>query len=81
MSIIKQKLNIIREKLAINVTVIKIIAIVLMVFDHIHQMFAPLGAPLWLTWFGRPVFVLFLFAAADSWHYTKNRKKYLLRLL
>ncbi|GMO36723.1 MAG: TraX family protein [Termitinemataceae bacterium] len=52
-----------------------------MVLDHIHQMFEPVGAPLWLTWFGRPVFALFLFAAADSWHYTKNRKKYLLRLL
>ncbi|GHT75633.1 membrane protein [Spirochaetia bacterium] len=74
-------LNIIREKLALNATTIKIIAIVLMVADHIHQMFAPVGAPLWLTWLGRPVFALFLFAAADSWHYTKNRKKYLLRLL
>ncbi|GHV79522.1 membrane protein [Spirochaetia bacterium] len=74
-------MNIIREKAAMNVTTIKIIAIVLMVFDHIHEMFAPLGAPLWLTWLGRPVFALFLFAAADSWHYTKNRKKYLLRLL
>ncbi|GHT95290.1 membrane protein [Spirochaetia bacterium] len=74
-------MNTIREKAAMNTTTIKIIAIVLMVFDHIHQMFAPVGAPLWLTWLGRPVFVLFLFAAADSWHYTKNRKKYLLRLL
>jgi hypothetical protein len=74
-------MNIIREKVAMNVTTIKIIAIVLMVCDHIHQMFAPVGAPIWLTWLGRPVFVLFLFAAADSWYYTKNRKKYLLRLL
>ncbi|GHV87183.1 membrane protein [Spirochaetia bacterium] len=74
-------MNIIRGKFAMNATTIKIIAIVLMVFDHIHQMFAPVGAPLWLTWLGRPVFALFLFAAADSWHYTKNRKKYLLRLL
>ncbi|GMO31380.1 MAG: TraX family protein [Termitinemataceae bacterium] len=71
----------IRKKLALNATGIKIIAIVLMVLDHIHQMFAPVGAPLQLTWFGRPVFILFLFAAADSWHYTKNRKKYILRLL
>ncbi|GMO12714.1 MAG: TraX family protein [Treponemataceae bacterium] len=74
-------LNIIREKFALNATVIKIIAIVLMVADHIHQMFESVGAPLWLTWLGRPVFVLFLFAATESWRYTKNRKNYLLRLL
>ncbi|GMO49705.1 MAG: TraX family protein [Termitinemataceae bacterium] len=71
----------IKEKLGMNATVIKIIAIVLMFTDHIHQMFESVGAPLYLTYFGRPVFTLFMFAAADSYHYTKNRKKYILRLL
>ena len=62
-------------------TTIKIIALILMVADHIHQMFNSFGAPLWLTYLGRPVFPLFLFAAAEGFNYTKDRKKYLLRLL
>ncbi|MDR3270062.1 MAG: conjugal transfer protein TraX [Peptococcaceae bacterium] len=65
----------------LNSTTIKITAIVLMVCDHIHQMFYYAGAPLWLTFLGRLVFPLFLFAAADSFHYTRDRKKYLIRLL
>jgi len=65
----------------LDATTIKIIAVILMVFDHIHQMYAWNGAPLWLTILGRPVFPLFLFVAAESFHYTSNRKKYLGRLL
>lgn len=49
--------------------------------DHVHQMFADFGAPMWLTYIGRLVFPLFLFAAADSFFYTSDRKKYLWRLL
>ena len=64
-----------------NATTIKIIAVVLMVFDHIHQMFVPMGAPVWLTWLGRPVFPLFLFAMSESFHYTRSRKNLLIRLL
>ena len=70
-----------KAKWPLNATQIKIIAIVLMVFDHIHQMFAHAGAPIWLTWLGRPVFVMFLFASAESFHYTRDRTKYLTRLL
>jgi hypothetical protein len=47
----------------------------------IHQMWAFSGAPIWLTWLGRPVFPIFLFAMAESFHYTSNRKKFLVRLL
>lgn len=65
----------------LDATTIKIIAIVLMFLDHIHQMYVSQGAPLWLTILGRPVFPMFLFVAADSFHYTKSRKKYLKRLL
>ena len=70
-----------KAKWSLNATQIKIIAIVLMILDHIHQMFVPIGAPIWLTWLGRPVFVMFLFAAAESFHYTRDRKNYLTRLL
>lgn len=52
-----------------------------MVFDHIHQMFVPMGASIWLTYLGRPAFPILLFLAADSFHYTHDRKKYLRRLL
>ena len=64
-----------------NATNLKLFAIVLMVFDHIHQMFVPLGAPVWLTYLGRPVFPILLFLAADSFHYTHDHKAYLRRLL
>jgi len=65
----------------LDATSIKIIAVILMVFDHIHQMYAWSGAPLWLTILGRPVFPMFLFISAESFHYTSSRKKYLKRLL
>lgn len=38
---------------------VKVIGLILMVVDHFHQTFAPLGAPNWLDWFGRPVATLF----------------------
>jgi len=74
-------MNAIKNKLQLNATTIKIIAIVLMVLDHIHQMWALSGAPIWLTWLGRPVFPIFLFAMSESFHYTRNRKSFLKRLL
>jgi hypothetical protein len=64
-----------------NATNLKILAAVLMFFDHIHQMWAPMDAPLWLTMLGRPVFPIFLFAMSESFHYTRDRKKFLIRLI
>ena len=64
-----------------NATTLKIIAVVLMFLDHIHQMWAHSGAPLWLTMLGRPVFPIFLFIMSESFHYTRSRKKMLIRLL
>lgn len=65
----------------LSATTIKLIAVVLMFMDHIHQMFVTAGAPMWLTMAGRLVFPMFLFAAAESFHYTRSKKKYLQRLL
>lgn len=65
----------------LSATSIKLIAIVLMFIDHIHEMFVSMGAPMWLNLLGRPVFPLFLFLAADSFHYTHSRKNYMTRLL
>jgi hypothetical protein len=77
MNAIKNKLQL---STTINATTIKIIACVLMVCDHVLEMFSHLGAPSWLFWLGRPVRFMFLFAMADSFYYTRNRKKFLLRL-
>lgn len=65
----------------LNATMLKLTAAALMFLDHIHQMFAAAGAPLWLTMAGRLVFPMFLFAAAESFHYTHSKKEYLKRLL
>lgn len=65
----------------LNATTLKLLAVILMFMDHIHQMFVSVGAPIWLTMAGRLVFPIFLFAASESFHYTRNKKKYLQRLL
>ncbi|MDR2305398.1 MAG: conjugal transfer protein TraX [Treponema sp.] len=60
---------------------IKIIGVILMAMDHLHQMFTAQGAPAWLSWFGRPVAVMFVFLCAEGFHYTRNKKRYMLQLL
>ncbi|MDR1950371.1 MAG: conjugal transfer protein TraX [Spirochaetaceae bacterium] len=61
--------------------VIKMIGLVLMVMDHLHQMFLTRGVPEWFTWFGRPVAAMFLFLCAEGFYYTRSRKRYMLHLL
>lgn len=65
----------------LSATAIKLIAVVFMFMDHIHQMFVTAGAPIWLTMVGRLVFPMFLFTASESFYYTHNKRKYLQRLL
>lgn len=65
----------------LSATAIKFLAAALMFVDHIHQMFSSMGVPSWVDLFGRPVFPLFLFLAADSFHYTHSKKSYIKRLL
>jgi hypothetical protein len=60
---------------------IKALGLILMVLDHLHQMFINQGAPGWLYWFGRPVAALFLFLCAEGFYYTRSKKIYLLRFL
>lgn len=61
-----------------NTFTLKVIALILMVIDHIGFYFA--GMPEWLRWIGRGSYPLFLFCMIWGYHYTKSRKKYLLRL-
>jgi hypothetical protein len=62
-------------------TSVKIIGIVLMTMDHLHQMFIAQGAPGWLNWFGRPVAAMFLFLCAEGFFYTHDKKRYMLQFL
>ncbi|NEW07685.1 hypothetical protein GK047_16920 [Paenibacillus sp. SYP-B3998] len=73
-------MNIIKERLALNSFQLKILGIMLMVFDHVHQFFVTDGAPLWFTWLGRIVAPIFLFTLAEGVHYTRSKLKYLLHL-
>lgn len=50
----------------LDATTLKLVAVALMFLDHIHQMFVHVGAPVWLTMLGRPVFPIFLFVSAES---------------
>lgn len=59
---------------------LKIMGIILMVVDHVHQMFQPMGAPNWLDWFGRPVATIFFFTSVIGFSYTHDKKKYMTRL-
>lgn len=65
----------------LDATTLKFLAVLLMVLDHIHEMFVSMGAPMWLTMAGRLVFPMFLFAASESFYYTHSKKRYLQRLL
>jgi hypothetical protein len=66
------------NKTGINMTQLKLIGIILMVFDHMHEFFQFI--PDWFSYLGRPVAPIFLFSLAEGMHYTSNRKKYLSRL-
>lgn len=61
-----------------NIFTIKIIALILMIIDHIGEFFP--NSPIWFGWLGRLAAPLFVYALAVGFHHTRNRKKYLLRL-
>ena len=60
---------------------LKVIALILMTFDHIHYCLSTVQSmPVWLTVLGRMSAPLFVFTMAQGFYYTRSRKKYLLRL-
>lgn len=71
----------VKMNLRINGFQLKMIGIILMVFDHIHQMFASYGAPMYLTMLGRPVAVIFIFMSVEGYVHTRNKVKYMSHLL
>lgn len=69
-------------KKGLNSFEIKVLALILMTFDHIHYMFVGVtGVPVWFTILGRISAPLFIFMVANGMRYTRSREKYLLRLL
>lgn len=68
------------DRFGLTTFAIKMIGVVLMVVDHIHQMFTPFGAPGWLDWFGRPVATLFFFVSVIGFSHTHSKRTYIWRL-
>ncbi|MDR5587795.1 MULTISPECIES: TraX family protein [Clostridium] len=60
---------------------IKILALILMTFDHIGE-FMPysMNIPVWFHWLGRIVAPLFIFMVVEGFYHTHDRKKYIGRL-
>ncbi len=69
------------KKKGLTIFDLKILGITLMFVDHVHQMFSLMGTPGWLDWFGRPVATLFFFVSVEGFSHTRNKEKYLFRLL
>lgn len=55
---------------------IKVIGIILMVMDHLYEMFAFAGVPIWFHMIGRACAPLFIFMCAEGYHYTHSKIKY-----
>lgn len=64
----------------LNTFQLKIIGLLLMTVDHIHQYFKFLGVPIWFNWIGRVVAPIFAFTAVEGYYHTRDRKKYMTRL-
>lgn len=69
------------KKFGIDGFQLKIIAMILMVFDHIHYFLTGVyDIPMWFTYIGRVVAPIFIFMSVEGFYYTRNKKKYILRL-
>lgn len=65
-------------KIGINSFVLHLLAMALMLCDHLWASLVPIDI---LTWLGRIAFPLFAFMIVQGYSHTKSLKKYLLRLL
>ncbi|CAH1852392.1 TraX family protein [Convivina praedatoris] len=66
-------------KRGLNTFDIKVIGVILMVIDHMHEMFF-YALPDWLSAFGRPVGTMFFFVSVVGFSHTRSKRKYLSRL-
>ena len=69
------------KRLSLSGFQLKYIALIAMVFDHIHYFFDYTGKiPIWFAMIGRLAAPLFLFAVIEGFVHTHNRKKYFLKI-
>lgn len=69
------------QKRGLDGTVLKTIALALMVMDHIHYFFEFTGlVPEWFSMLGRLSAPLFLFCAVEGFAHTHDHKRYFLRM-
>lgn len=61
-----------------SINCLKNIALICMVIDHIGEFFSQ--SPVWFRYIGRVSAPLFFYCSAWGFHYTSDRKKYLIRL-
>lgn len=68
-------------KKGLSDTGLKMIALVCMLFDHIHYMFGYTGRiPDWFTVVGRVAMPVFMFCLAEGFSHTRNRRRYFLNI-
>ncbi|KFX58630.1 hypothetical protein FDC50_02695 [Clostridium botulinum] len=68
------------QKKGITSFQLKLLGLILMTFDHMGA-FLAIQTPVWFGWLGRPVATIFLFVSAEGYYYSRNKKKYISRLL
>ena len=69
------------KRLSLSGFQLKYIALIAMVFDHIHYFFDYTGKiPIWFAMIGRLAAPLFLFCVIEGFIHTRNRKKYFLKI-
>lgn len=60
---------------------LKLMALILMTFDHIHQMFSYTGnIPIVFKWTGRIVAPIFMFLIIEGYIHTRSKGKYMIKL-
>ncbi len=60
---------------------LKLIGLILMTFDHIHEFFSFTGqVPIAFKWLGRVVAPIFMFLIVEGYTHTRSKKKYMLKL-
>lgn len=67
------------KKLPLNATALRILAMALMLMDHMWATIIPGND--WMTWLGRLAFPIFAFQAAEGYLHTHDFKRYCRRLL